>query len=704
MVGLRRSPRGTASSPRGIASLVHKALALVAVIALAMAAGQAPATAWAEGAIEAQVEIIGTDASGERQAWLPATTYELPEGSTVADLTIKAFEESGLEAAYEPDGPYGFSLSTITSPFDGRTLGWDGATGCYWQLFVNGEVSWLGASSVALSEGDEVTWCYSANGEALPAGDDIVLYPAVPRPDEEATWPGFANGGKGSVVEGLPTPTESAELDWAFDYRLGEQFGTTTDPVIVGDSIYVVSSGKLMRVSTETGELLASAPVGELGYFCRIAYADGLVIVPSETGSLTAYTSDTLTAVWRSPALAKPVVGGREYSYQALSSLTVSDGRVLAAFTVPGLAGALVCVDVEDGSLAWSRVTTKDETESSEGYYWAGAAVSDGDFVVPSESGRIELVDSADGTVVSALELGASVRSSVVAAGSEGGEPVFLVVSRDGSLHKLRCLGDALVDAGSVSFAAASTSTPAVAGGSVFVCGQTSDYKGMLAVIDLATMAVETTVRVDGGGAQSAPLVSVRDDGTFVYFTCNSKPGGVYVYRLGDDAASELFAPEEDLQNFCSASVIADGEGNLYYTNDSGHLFKLAAGSIGEPETPGGGGDVQPGDGSQGGEADPASGGGGGSSGSASAPSAAGGSVPARFKAIEAEEDRVEEAEDDSSSDEGASATAGATAAEVSPSDSADGGVNAWALAGVGVGAAGFAAAVIYLLVSKRGR
>ena len=704
MVGLRRSSRGIAFSSRGIASLLNKALALVALIALAMAAGQAPVAAWAEGAIEAQVEIIGTDASGERQAWLPATSYELSEGSTAADLTIKALEESGLTAVYEPDGQYGFSLSTITSPFDGRTLGWDDATGCYWQLFVNGAASPLGASSVALSEGNEVTWCYSANGEALPAGDDIVLDPAVPRPDEEATWPGFANGGKGSVVEGLPTPTESAGLDWSFDYRLGEQFGTTTDPVIVGDSIYVVSSGKLMRVSTETGELLASAPVGEVGYFCRIAYADGLVIVPSETGSLTAYTADALTAVWRSPALAKPIVGGREYSYQALSSLTVSDGRVLAAFTVPDLVGALVCVDVEDGSLAWSRVTTKDETGSSEGYYWAGAAVSDGDFVVPSESGRIELVDSADGTVVSALELGASVRSSVVAAGSEGGEPVFLVVSRDGSLHKLRRSGDALVDAGSVSFAAASTSTPAVAGGSVFVCGQTSDYKGMLAVIDLATMALETTVQVDGGGSQSAPLVSVRDDGTFVYFTCNSKPGGVYVYRLGDDAATELFAPEEDLQNFCSASVIADGEGNLYYTNDSGHLFKLAAGSIGEPETPGGGGDVQPGDGSQGGAADPAPGDVNGPGDSAAATSAAAGSVAARFKPIEAEDDRAEEDGADSSSDEDAPSAAESAAAEVPPSEFAGGDVNVWALAGVGVGAAGFAAAVIYLLVSKRGR
>ena len=31
------------------------------------------------------------------------------------------------------------------------------------------------------------------------------------------------------------------------------------------------------------------------------------------------------------------------------------------------------------------------------------------------------------------------------------------------------------------------------------------------------------------------------------------------------------------MQNFCAASVVADAAGNLYYTNDSGTLFKLSA-------------------------------------------------------------------------------------------------------------------------------
>ena len=98
-----------------------------------------------------------------------------------ADLTIKALEKSGLTAVYEPDGQFGFSLSTITSPFDGRTLGWDDATGCYWQLFVNGEVSEHGASSEVLSEvrKDRAFYENSGGGMTLSGGEPMAQFPFV---------------------------------------------------------------------------------------------------------------------------------------------------------------------------------------------------------------------------------------------------------------------------------------------------------------------------------------------------------------------------------------------------------------------------------------------------------------------------------------------------------------------------------------------
>ena len=147
-------------------------------------------------------------------------------------------------------------------------------------------------------------------------------------------------------------------------------------------------------------------------------------------------------------------------------------------------------------------------------------------------------------------------------------------------MHKIERTGDTLKLAGSVKFSATSTSTPAVVQGKAVVCGSDSlkyPVNGTISVIDIATMTLEKSVVAGAGQSQSAPLIFDQGDGVYAYFTCNSMPGGVYRYKLGDDAAEQLYVPESDVQNFCLASIVADAAGNLYYTNDSGTLFKLSA-------------------------------------------------------------------------------------------------------------------------------
>ena len=104
-------------------------------------------------------------------------------------------------------------------------------------------------------------------------------------------------------------------------------------------------------------------------------------------------------------------------------------------------------------------------------------------------------------------------------------------------------------------------------------------------------MEVQLVTRADGaalptGGIKGAPLVSVQDGDTYVYFTYNSAAGnypdytsggGVYVYRVGDAEASLLFDATGEYANYCDSPVIADEQGNLYYINDSGHLIALKA-------------------------------------------------------------------------------------------------------------------------------
>ncbi len=291
-----------------------------------------------------------------------------------------------------------------------------------------------------------------------------------------------------------------------------------------------------------------------------------------------------MTCVWKTASFAPE---GSERKYQAMSSLTVSNGFVYAMFSPqngdnPTTEGVMVCVSLKDGSTKWIKRTGTAAQENTGGFYWAGAAASGDDLIVGDDFGKVALIDGETGMELSSVTVSGPCRAGIVAAEtSKAGEGSYLAVTKsDGVLHKIERVGDELRLAGSVKFSATSTSTPAVVQGKAVVCGSDSlkyPVNGTISVIDIATMTLEKSVVAGTGQSQSAPLISVQGDGIYAYFTCNSTPGGVYRYKLGDDAAEQLFVPEGDMQNYCLASIVADAEGNLYYTNDSGTLFKLSA-------------------------------------------------------------------------------------------------------------------------------
>lgn len=529
------------------------------------------------GRVAATCQIIGQDSQGNTQLWTSSDSYTMVAGSTAADLSEQLFARKGVIADYGR-GTWGWYLNTITSPHDaGLTLGWDEATGKYWQLFVNGEAATVGAGSYALQAGDSVVWCYSVYGESLPDPDEVVVDPDAPRPSYDSSWPGYASGAAGGAVVVAPTPTESAALEWS--YSFGKE-GGASDPLVVNENIYLISGSMLMMIDGKTGELIRQTSIGSsIKYFCRPAYADGVIVVPTDNGSIAAFTADTLTCVWKTASL------DEGDDYQALSSLTINNGRAYAGFTVPGGAskagreGSLVCIDLKDGSVIWKTVARKVDTGQAEGYYWAGAASSGSDILIGNEAGKVALIDGATGKELSSVFIGTPCRAGIVVADTApdgSGNGTYVAVSRDdGTLYKITRTGDELKIVASVTFAVSSTSTPAVVGGKAFVCGMDEQYYGTLSVIDLSTMKVEETVRGGQGASQSAPLVSVQGDGVYVYFTCNANPGGVYGYKVGDDAAYILYTPDSDKQQYCTASIVCDGDGNLYYTNDSGTLFAL---------------------------------------------------------------------------------------------------------------------------------
>lgn len=531
------------------------------------------------GQAKASLQIIGVDSGGNVQTWAPAADYTMVDTATVADATELAFKQSGISANYGT-GAWGWFLNSITSPFDGRTLAWDSTTGAYWKLFIDGKPSDLGAGSVQLKDAKSIAWVYTA-GDKLPDPDALTTDPNAPKSNFDSAWPAFAGGKVNGSVAEVPTPSGAAESAWDEPADIKGDAKGVSDLLIIDGNICAVKGNRIVLIDSETGKKeLASCSIGaNIGYFCRPAYKDGYLVVPFEDGSLGIFVLDKKDGQYSIACRYKtPSLGIKDT--QALTSVTISGGKAYAGFTVvDGSEGALVCVDLASGKVDWTTDKKKSETNENEGYYWAGAAASGDDIIIGNESGKVALIDGSNGKELSSVSVGTPVRSGIIAVEvGENGDGTYLAVSRDnGTLYKIRRSGDKLTLEGKpVAFAAISTSTPAVSNGLAYVCGMDIEGYGTLSVIDLSTMSVKKSIRADKGESKSTPLVSVQGNDTYVYFTCNALPGGVYAYKLGDDAAQMIFTPDAKYREYCTASIICDEKGNLYYANDSGRLFKLA--------------------------------------------------------------------------------------------------------------------------------
>ena len=531
------------------------------------------------GQTKASLQIIGVDSGGNVQTWAPAADYTMVDTATVADATELAFKQSGISADYGT-GAWGWFLNSITSPFDGRTLAWDSTTGAYWKLFIDGKPSDLGAGGVQLKDAKSIAWVYTA-GDKLPDPDALTTDPNAPKSNFDSAWPAFAGGKVNGSVAEVPTPSGAAESAWDEPADIKGDAKGVSDLLIIDGNICAVKGNRIVLIDSETGKKeLASCSIGaNNGYFCRPAYKDGYLVVPFEDGSLGIFVLDKKDGQYSIACRYKtPSLGIKDT--QALTSVTISGGKAYAGFTVvDGSEGALVCVDLASGKVDWTTDKKKSETNENEGYYWAGAAASGDDIIIGNESGKVALIDGSNGKELSSVSVGTPVRSGIIAVEvGENGDGTYLAVSRDnGTLYKIRRSGDKLTLEGKpVAFAAISTSTPAVSNGLAYVCGMDIEGYGTLSVIDLSTMSVKKSIRADKGESKSTPLVSVQGNDTYVYFTCNALPGGVYAYKLGDDAAQMIFTPDAKYREYCTASIICDEKGNLYYANDSGRLFKLA--------------------------------------------------------------------------------------------------------------------------------
>ena len=540
----------------------------------------------------ATVSIVGVKnpdaATPVQDAWLNgvAVTYAADSDTTAWDLIKQALDAAGLtyDASTESWGVFVKSITSV----DGVELGTTADYSRSWGFYVNGESASEGVSSYKVKPGDALSLIYLYNfKEPATEVDGVIVDPSAKGPDWSSSWPAAGTG-----ATEAPTPTGATEEKWVAKLKESSDWSTyVSEPITAGDYLFIVAGNTLYQRDVKTGDVAKSAKlVSAISSVSRMAYANGLVLVPLGDGRVQALTADALTTVWVSEKLPD----GKGGAQQCQGNLTVSAGKVYfqtsAGWSGPG--GYSVCLDLATGKTVWKQQAAGTKAN----YYWTGMGVS-GDYgFVGNMDGTVETVDLATGESVSSLSLGASVRSGVTVA--PGGKVVY-VVSYDGYLHKLG-VGTAgvLTELGKVSISNSGkdskgaesfgpTSTPVLFGNRIYVGGVSTDragkygaYYGQLTVVDADSMSVvasisKTATGYISGEVKSTPVVSQQGDATYVYFTGNNNPGALYRYKVGDTAAEEIYTPASANQNYgmCTPAVGADG--TLYYINDSGNLFAV---------------------------------------------------------------------------------------------------------------------------------
>lgn len=546
--------------------------------------------------------VSASDADGNytEQSVAPLTELTLPaDEDTTAESVLEQLMTAAGCTNLEANA---WGLTSATMP-DGRVLSTTSAAPySYWSFFVNNGYASVGAPSYYLKNGDCVEFRYVKGDGTQKPSTAPATNPGTEHPDVDAAWNGFANGGSGSSTDALTPTTKTDTPSWALNLLTEEQqkagaSASASDPIVANGKVYLVTGasvwgGKtwnavLNEIDPETGSVLRSLELGSsMDTTCRPVIAQGIILIPLSGGYLQAVSAKTFETLWYSDAFTK----------QNLSSLTV-DGDYVYINTLDYWSGN--GNDVQNGTVRRINIHTGAIAGSASvadgGYYWSGGLMVNGYYVVGGDYGQVRVYSADLSKLVGSIKLsGGNIRSALTVHDGY----IYAVTRDDGTLHKLTIGSDgSITEAAKVQFAAYSTSTPVFSGKYAFIGGTTANNwkakakakataKGLLSIIDLSDMSVKQITKADGEElgfeSKGTPLVSTHDGETYVYFTLNGAKGnwpnyttggGVYMYKLGDAEATEVFVPGSGYANYCMASVVCDQFGNLYYTNDSGHLF-----------------------------------------------------------------------------------------------------------------------------------
>lgn len=519
---------------------------------------------------------------------LVSHTFTIEKGKTVEDMLNLAAKQ-GYINSYAHGNPYpGYTAYYVNSiTVNGIAYTQPANFSEYWSSTINGawESDGINGNKIE-SDGFSYELSYVSN-DPNTKFEDYPTSPNAPHPDKATgsdTTSYVKNEGNTSAATSAPTSSNNAALSWKKTYGNGNY----SEILTLGDSIYFASSllnadwtpktAVLHRLNSKGEETASLQLFGSIdSSACRMAYTDGVIIIPLSNGRLQGVSASEMKTLWVSGAITSGA--------QNISTVTASGGMVFTG-TANSLdtnynatTGTFFGINAITGERVWAN------EEANTGFYWSGACKVGSVLLYGNDAGVLAAVNPATGKTVSTLKLSSAIRSTVI---SNSAETEAYVTTNDGTLHKISVASDgSLSESNAALFASKSTSTATLFQGNLFVGGGAADYTGTLSVVDAATMQIKHSVSLPFE-AKSAPLVAKAADGnTYAYFTCNgaetnasgelTSGGGAWVYCLETNTATKLFDATGSMANYCTKSITMGADGTLYWTNDSGTLFALAS-------------------------------------------------------------------------------------------------------------------------------
>ena len=457
--------------------------------------------------------------------------------------------------------------------------------------------------------------------------------------DLKAEWPYFRYDANNNGVLDYPLPRNASEttLYWATKFGTADMNGSLGCPIMVDGYIYNYSGTTLIKFDSMTGEVVKTGTMKRKSAFAINAptYAEGMIFVGLEHGMIQAFDAETLESLWtyQAPLEGQPncpiaykdgyIYTGfwndeaKKANYICLSVTdedpTKPDEVKEASWVYEGNGFYWAGAYVGNGNAGEIEIASK----QARTYIVVG---SDDGTVGEKSYGELLSLDPVNGRVIDSIKdkFVGDIRSTIMFDKetaryyfvTKGGYFCSVKLKEDGSFDKdsIKTLSllpkdyQKYLRGSQKKYIPMSASTPVIYNGRAYIgvggSGNFYDYSGHnISVIDLKSNTIAYSIETMGYPQASSLLTKAYekdDQSVYVYFFENKTPGRMRVIKDKpgqtepteveieyDDkgkphkVAPVLFTPVGPHAQYVICSPIADEYGNIYFKNDSSHMFMI---------------------------------------------------------------------------------------------------------------------------------